>query len=119
MGDIFWDFDDRRDAPLDFVTPSKIATNSVASCLRTLAASLESNSVYPISLRLEYRELLARMGRKTEDADIVASLISEAAWTEEGARKVLQLAQTYGVSVLRNALALAEALDIEDGAGGL
>ena len=40
-------------------------------------------------------------------------------WTEQGAREVLQLARRYGTSVLRNALALAAAMKIEDGNVGL
>ncbi len=46
-------------------------------------------------------------------------LIEEAAWTDRGAHVVLQLAKYYGTSILRNALALAEAMDIEDGEAGL
>ena len=40
-------------------------------------------------------------------------------WTEQGAREVLQLARRYGTSILRNALALAAAMKIEDGRVGL
>lgn len=40
-------------------------------------------------------------------------------WTAQGARKVLQLARRYGTSILRSALALAAAMQIEDGNAGL
>lgn len=119
MGDIFWDFQASRDAPVGFAEPWQAAVGSVASTLQVFASTLETNPVYTVSLRLEYRELVARMGDNTNDAGIVAALVSEAAWTEEAARIVLQLAQAYGTSILRNALALAEALDIEDGEAGL
>ena len=119
MGDIFWDFQESRDAPVGFVEPWQTAVGSVANTLHFFANTLETNSVYTVSLRLEYRELLARLGANANDSEIVAALVSEAAWTNKGARTVLWLAQTYGTSILRNALALAEALDIEDGQAGL
>jgi hypothetical protein len=42
-------------------------------------------------------------------------LVAEADWTERGAEAVVSLARNYGSFMLRNALALAIALDIEDG----
>jgi hypothetical protein len=36
-------------------------------------------------------------------------------WTEHGARAIVSLASQYGAFMLRNALALAVALDKEDG----
>lgn len=119
MGDVFWDHDEIRDEIGEYTKPRQVATESVASALRTLAASMESNLTYTTSLRLEYREIVARTGKSATDADIVLSLVAQSAWTEEGARAVLMLAKRYGTSILQNALALAEALGIEDGEAGL
>ena len=52
-------------------------------------------------------------------ADIAESMRSEGAWTSAGAEHVAFLAKQYGSFVLRNALALALALGIEDGELGL
>jgi len=65
----------------------------------------------------EYAALVATAGAR--DELIVGALVRDAAWTEEGAAEVLWLAQRYGTSILRNALALASAMDIEDGDSGL
>ncbi|MCC6360612.1 MAG: hypothetical protein IT450_17880 [Phycisphaerales bacterium] len=119
MGDIFWDYHEARDAPLDYTEPRQVAMEAVVSTLKTFATTLESNPIYTTSLRLEYREIVARIGVNAADTEIVSSLIADAAWTEEGARAILTLARRYGMSVLRNALALAESLDIEDGETGL
>ncbi|MCK6477568.1 MAG: hypothetical protein L6Q35_12135 [Phycisphaerales bacterium] len=119
MGDIFWDFHEGRDVPIGFTAPAQVAISCVASTLQSFAATLQPDSVYTIPLRLEYREIVGLVGDSANEADIVAALASQGAWTREGARTIVQLAQTYGVSVLRNALALAEALGIEDGKGRL
>jgi hypothetical protein len=119
MGDIFWDYREGRDAPLGFTEPAQVAVSCVANALQSFAATLQPDSVYTIPLRLEYREIVGLVGDSANEADIVAALVSKAAWTREGARTIVQLAQAYGVSVLRNAIALAEALDIEDGDAGL
>lgn len=50
---------------------------------------------------------------------LVRILSNEHDWTERGANEVVSLATEYGAFVLRNALALALALGIEDGAFGL
>ncbi len=50
--------------------------------------------------------------------DIVNKLVKNHDWTEEGARILVDLAVRHGSFVLRNALALALALDIEDGSDG-
>ena len=70
MGDVFWDFDERRDATLGFVAPSEVATRSVANTLQTFATTFESSQVYTVTLRLEYRELVARMGNNPTDAGV-------------------------------------------------
>ncbi|MGE0481314.1 MAG: hypothetical protein AB7Q17_12660 [Phycisphaerae bacterium] len=67
----------------------------------------------------EYDALIAGVGDDATDKQIVGALVPDADWTERGAREVLQLARTYGTSILRNALALASAMDIEDSEAGL
>lgn len=67
----------------------------------------------------EYDTLIARLGDNATDSQIIAALVRDADWTEQGAREVLQLARNYGTSILRNALALASAMQIEDGEAGL
>lgn len=119
MGDIFWDYDEQRDASRGFREPSKVATDSVIETLREFATSLESSNVYSNAIRMEYRELVVRLGDDASDKEIREALISDAAWTSVGAGTVLGLAKQYGMSILRNALALAEAMDIEDGDIGL
>lgn len=71
------------------------------------------------ALVTEYDALIADVGDDATDAQIVAALVRDADWTEHGAREVLRLARTYGTSILRNALALASAMQIEDGESGL
>ncbi|MGE3321466.1 MAG: hypothetical protein AB7K52_04310 [Phycisphaerales bacterium] len=67
----------------------------------------------------EYEALVARVGDDATDVRIVAALVQDADWTEQGAQEVLHLARKYGTSILRNALALASAMQIEDGEAGL
>lgn len=62
----------------------------------------------------EYRTLLEGL-----DADAVElledALISEADWTPRAAYHLVQLANNYGSFMLRNALAISLALEVEDG----
>ena len=67
----------------------------------------------------EYESIIADLGEDATDEAIVAALVRKADWSEHGARAVLQLARQYGISILRNALTLASALQIEDGSAGL
>lgn len=67
----------------------------------------------------EYESLVAELGQEVSDEAIIAALVRDADWTEQGATTVLMLARQYGTSILRNALALAAAMDIEDGEAGL
>lgn len=71
------------------------------------------------ALRLENDSLLAGVTNNTRDETIVERLTREGGWTEDGAKELLSLARTYGTSILRNALALASAMRIEDGTRGL
>lgn len=53
------------------------------------------------------------------DSELSRCLIKDCDWTPEGAATIIGLAKAYGSSILRNALALAIVLDIEDGEVGL
>jgi len=57
--------------------------------------------------------------RQTEWGKLAEILRHEGAWTPLGSEAVLSLAREYGSFVLRNALAMAIALGIEDGKRGL
>jgi hypothetical protein len=46
-------------------------------------------------------------------------LVCASKWSESAANELLNLAENYGAFILRNALALAIALDIQDGKLGL
>jgi hypothetical protein len=50
---------------------------------------------------------------------VEAKLQNEMEWTEEGAKHLTILAREYGGFMLRNALALATVLGVEDGSLGL
>jgi len=69
----------------------------------------------------EYRELLrGARGVRTTTGDLscerLAKLLSERAeWSGLGAEHLVALVRQNGVFVLRNALAVAVALDVEDG----
>lgn len=118
MGDIFWDYDKSRDASLGFIDPAQVAVEAVTNMLREVASGIEPGTTCTNAIRLEYRELIGRLGSGADDRQVISALVSESAWTESGALVVLQLAKDYGTSILRNALALAEAMDIEDGEAG-
>ena len=67
----------------------------------------------------EYRSMLPSVGARRPDAwnadTIRRRLVSAHDWTDQGAEAVVQLARDYGAFVLRNALALAVAMEKEDG----
>lgn len=67
----------------------------------------------------EYRSLVDRVAEATDEAQLRTALVRDAEWTDEGARAVVMLAKRYGTFVLANAVALAEALGIEDGDAGI
>lgn len=119
MGDIFWDYDEPRDVPLGHRRPWEVATEAVAATLQSFAKTCESNPIYTTALRQEYQEIVRSVGENADHSAIVASLVTDAEWTKQGARTVLELSRQYGTSILRNALALAEALSIEDGEAGM
>ncbi len=70
------------------------------------------------SLVIEYTSLLTRNSEATTDNQIAALLVRDSSWTEKGAREILLLAKRYGTFMLANSLALASAMDIEDGDSG-
>ena len=65
----------------------------------------------------EYADVFSLPGRNhaIDWLRIEAKLHNEMEWTQEGAAQVATLARDYGVFVLRNALALAVSLGVEDG----
>ena len=77
------------------------------------------NALVSETLLAEYENIMADLGQDATDDQIVMALADRADWTEQGAREVLHLARGYGTSMLRNALALAKAMRIEDGDVGL
>ena len=119
MGDIFWDYDARRDASGQFRDPSEVAADAVEKTLREVVVDVLSANRADAILRAEYETLIAELPKTPTDEQIIGTLVANADWTRKGAREVLQLARRYGTSILRNALALAAAMQIEDGNAGL
>lgn len=62
----------------------------------------------------EYRTLFADADADSQES-LETTLVHEAEWTSEAAEHLLRLARNYGSFMLRNALAISLALDIEDG----
>ena len=68
----------------------------------------------------EYRqEILNTNGSVPDDEKIIRRLRKKCEWSDRAAEALLMLATYYGAHILRNALALANVLDIEDGECGL
>ena len=76
------------------------------------------NELMTDTLLAEYEAIIADLGTDADDDQIVRALVECGDWTENGVRAVVTLAREHGVFVLRNALALAAGLGIEDGASG-
>jgi hypothetical protein len=76
------------------------------------------NELMTDTLFAEYEAIIDDLGTDATDEQIVRALVERGDWTRNGARAVVALAREQGVFVLRNALALAAALGIEDGASG-
>ena len=74
------------------------------------------------SLAEEYRTIGRELRINVDDRrgllHLREALVSKANWTSEGARELVDIARKYGAFMLRNALALAIALGIEDGTSG-
>ena len=62
----------------------------------------------------EYRKAFGKLDHSDPRA-IEHALVNDADWTPDTARQLIQLAQDFGAFVLRNATAIATALEIEDG----
>lgn len=75
------------------------------------------------SVITEYRNVATIVATKNSgelsEEGLVGELASAHDWTEQGAQQFVALAQQYGSFILQNALALAIALEIEDGELGL
>ena len=67
----------------------------------------------------EYESILSGLSIDENETELSHKLRVECDWTEKGANAVVNLAKMYGSFVLRNALAVAIALDIEDGSIGI
>jgi hypothetical protein len=67
----------------------------------------------------EYRALVVSLGPEGDDEQLRVLLDKDSAWSARGSATLVVLAREYGTFVLANALALAEALGIEDGKTGL
>ena len=67
----------------------------------------------------EYETILSGLSIDENETELSHKLRAECDWTEKGADSVLNLAKLYGSFVLRNALAVAIVLDIEDGSIGI
>jgi hypothetical protein len=65
----------------------------------------------------EYRTLFSDATDESPES-IEHVLATEAEWTPEAASHLVRLAKAYGSFMLRNALAISLALDIEDGEFG-
>ena len=77
------------------------------------------NELMTDTLLAEYETIITDLGAEATEEQIVRALVERGDWTEQGAHEVLQLARRYGTSILRSALALAAAMQIEDGNAGL
>ncbi len=81
-------------------------------------------TINTVALEEEYATLISECRDDGADAVEVdwelleTSLVQNAEWTPRGAHTLIQLARVYGAFMLRNAFALATALEIEDGDAG-
>jgi hypothetical protein len=77
------------------------------------------NELMMDTLVCEYESIIAALGAQPTDERIAQALVEQADWTERGALAIVKLAREYGSAVLRNALALADAMGVDDGKAGL
>ena len=77
------------------------------------------NELMTDTLVAEYETIIADLGAHATNEQIAHSLVEQADWTERGALTIATLAREYGSAILRNALALANAMGINDGDSGL
>jgi hypothetical protein len=74
------------------------------------------------NLEAEYKRYIEQSTNQNRDIDLnklMALLQADGNWTTAGAEALISLSRQYGTFMLRNALALACALNIEDGELGL
>jgi hypothetical protein len=86
--------------------------------MNTLPAQLE-NTIQEYAELLDFSQTTSPEVANLQWTHIQNKLQTDAGWTNQGAKHITRLARDYGSFVLRNALALAVALDIEDGRFGL
>jgi hypothetical protein len=71
----------------------------------------------------EYKTLADEVGIEgdgsKESALLLRKLVQDGQWTQSAAEALARVATEYGTFFLRNALALAIALDVEDGSLGI
>ena len=72
---------------------------------------------YTTLVQEAHARILRHRGRDST-ASVRKELVGTGDWTPQAADALIDLARRYGVFMLRNALALAVALDIEDGSLG-
>jgi hypothetical protein len=73
-------------------------------------------------IQSEYRAYVAQATNKNNEIDwnkLVNLPCTDGNWTKQGADTLVEIVQNYGSFILRNALALAVAANIEDGKLGL
>jgi len=119
MGDVFWDYDSFRHPNSESRDPRDVAADAVEKVLREVVIVAQASNRADAVLRSEYEAIVADLPGDPSDTELVNSLVAKAAWSETGANEIIRLARDYGTSILRNALALAAAMQIEDGSVGL
>lgn len=113
MGDVFWDYNVNRDSPLGYSEPSQVAMESVEATLRELVEYVGSDAVSANSLGTEYRSIVDRVGKDSGDTLLLAEIVAKGDLSHGDAGAVSQLARSYGTRLLRHAVALAEAMEVE------
>ena len=141
MGDVFWDRPAHDDTAGEYSDPVETASSSIQEAVLTMiraaggrvvdttgsgASAGEQDLAFArlsdlAGLPDEYATLIGQSERDpVPDTEfnrdqIIATLVSEADWTHRAAEHLVELVETYGSFVLRNATALAIVLGKEDG----
>jgi hypothetical protein len=91
------------------------AVGAELKAVRDRTGGVEMNDAEKVTALVgEYRTLFAEVDSHSPDS-LKRVLVREGEWTPEAAAHLLRLARQYGSFLLRNALAVSLALDIEDG----
>lgn len=113
MGDIFWDHEGASDSDGEHSDPFEAAFRAVRATLKAFA---EENQLYAVSRSSageESEPIVVTQRESTVDGETpTIAKISET--SERRADVVLQLARQYGSRLLREALAIAEDLRLEE-----